>query len=111
MIFRRDLPVLVRVLAGLTILVAGCDEVEEIQEVAPRAVLSMVVGDVDRFRVDSYPGRARAVREVNLGFEVSGKLITLEADVGSSVEQGEVLATVDPAPFVARIRALEGERA
>jgi len=105
------LPAVVLTIAA-AFLVSACEE-ETAEKVEPviRPVVSMVVADVERFITDRYPGRARAVREVNIGFEVSGKIIKRPVDVGSTVKQGEVMATLDPGPYVARIRALEGERA
>lgn len=98
--------------AVVAVALVSCKE-EEVADSEPlvRPVLTMVVADVERIREDSYPGRARAVREVNVGFEVSGKIITRPVDVGSEVREGDVLATIDPEPYNARIRALQGERA
>ncbi len=93
-------------------LLSGCLEEEDSETTAQplRPVLSMVVGDVERFRTDSYPGRAKAVREVNVSFEVSGRMITRPVDVGTIVRAGDILGTLDPDPYMARIRAIEGER-
>jgi len=92
-------------------MLSACDQqTDDAPAPVVRPVISMVIGDVERMRTDSLPGRAKAVREINAGFEVPGRLITRPVDVGSVVRQGDVLATLDPAPFVARIRALEGER-
>ena len=108
-----DLPVGgVACVAVLAAVLSGCED-ETAQSAAPvvRPVLSMVVADVEQFRQDSYPGRARAVREVNVGFEVAGKLTTRPVDVGVQVREGDVLATLEPEPYLAQIRVLEGERA
>jgi RND family efflux transporter MFP subunit len=93
-------------------LVSACEE-ETAETIEPivRPVVSIVVADVERFITDRYPGRARAVREVNISFEVPGKIIKRPVDVGSEVKQGDVMATLDPGSYVAGIRALEGERA
>ena len=50
----------------------GCSE--PVQEEFIRPVRSMVVGDAAAFREDSFPGRAKAVQEVDLAFEVTGQL-------------------------------------
>lgn len=76
-----------------------------------RPVLSTVVADVETIREAVYPGRAQAVRELNIAFEVDGKILTRFADVGTIIEKGDVLATLDPEPYLARVRALEGQRA
>lgn len=99
-------------MAIVATLLSACWE-EEVSNAEPvvRPVLSIVVGDVERMRTDSYPGRAKAVREVNVSFEVSGRMVTRPVDVGGVVRSGDVLGTLDPDPYLARIRTLEGERA
>ena len=111
-VFRRVRLSAVVLTTATAFLVSACEE-ETAETIEPivRPVISIIVADVERFRTDRYPGRARAVREVNIGFEVSGKIIKRPVDVGSTVKQGDVMATLDPSPYVARIRALEGERA
>ncbi|MCG7587034.1 efflux RND transporter periplasmic adaptor subunit [Photobacterium sp. OFAV2-7] len=75
-----------------------------------RPVLSTVAADVESVLLSTYPGRAKARRELNVGFEVPGKLISRPVEVGSMVKTGDVLATLDPAPYLARVRTLEGQR-
>lgn len=91
---------------------AGCDEEEE-RTTGPivRPVLTTVVGDVEGIRLAIYPGRAIAAQELNIAFEVPGRMLARPVDVGTEVAAGSVLATLDPAPFQAQIRALEGQRA
>jgi RND family efflux transporter MFP subunit len=111
-VFRRVRLSAVVLTAATAFLVSACEE-ETAETIEPivRPVVSIVVADVERFITDRYPGRARAVREVNISFEVPGKIIKRPVDVGSEVKQGDVMATLDPGPYVAGIRALEGERA
>ena len=59
---------------------AGCEE-EAVPEIPVRPVISMMIGDVERFRNDTYPGRAKATQEVNVSFEVSGKMVERRVDV------------------------------
>jgi RND family efflux transporter MFP subunit len=111
-VFRRVRLSAVVLTTATAFLVSACEE-ETAETIEPivRPVVSIVVADVERFITDRYPGRARAVREVNISFEVPGKIIKRPVDVGSEVKQGDVMATLDPGPYVAGIRALEGERA
>jgi HlyD family secretion protein len=44
-------------------------------------------------------GTVNAVNEVAVGSEVSGTIATVRVDFNSRVRKGEVLATLDPAPF------------
>ena len=91
-------------------IVSACKEEEQTSAPTVRPVLSMVVADIEAVRLASYPGRAEAVREVNIAFEVPGKILARPVDVGTQVTAGEVLATIDPDPYAARVRALEGQR-
>ena len=103
----------ISILVAPLLFLAGCAE-EQQAETKPaviRPVISTVVADVDTIRLSTYPGRAKALKELNLGFEVSGKLLSRPAEVGLAVKTGDVLATLDADPFKARIRALEGQKA
>ena len=64
-----------------------------------RPVRVMIVGDTAIFGKGTIPGRAKATQEVNLSFRVSGPLIELPVDVGTVVEQDDVIARIDPKDF------------
>jgi RND family efflux transporter MFP subunit len=55
----------------------------------------------------SFPGTTRAVRRANLSFVVAGRLIERAVDLGDRVEQGTVLARLDPHPFLNEVRSAE----
>ena len=93
-------------LGWLVALGLGCTEVEP--EVFIRPVRSIVVGDVSAFNAGSYPGRAKALQEVDLGFEVSGQLIERPVDVGDLVQPGQLLARLDPRDYETRLAAAKG---
>ncbi len=88
---------------------AGC-ETEAPPEAPVRPVISMVVLDVEAFRKDTYPGRAKATQEVNLAFEVSGQLLEGLVAVGDTVKQEDVLARLDPRDFENVLIAATAER-
>ena len=46
-----------------------------------------------------YPGRAAATQEVNISFEVSGRLLDRQVDVGGRVKAGDILAVLDREKF------------
>ena len=95
--------------AALALGLAGCEE-EAAPEIPVRPVISMVVGDVERFRTDTYPGRAKATQEVNVSFEVSGKMVERRVDVGDEVKAGDVLAMLEPDRYEAEVKRLKAER-
>ena len=81
--------------AGLMLVACGEEKTEE----PVRTVRVMTVGGAERITNRSWPGRAKATQEVNLAFEVSGRLIERPVDVGDKVTAGDVLARLDPRDF------------
>ncbi|MCP4118507.1 MAG: efflux RND transporter periplasmic adaptor subunit [Desulfobacteraceae bacterium] len=57
----------------------------------------------------TFPGSAQATREVNLAFRVAGPLVTLNGDTGDKVNQGDVLARIDPRDFRVQVKALKAK--
>ncbi len=55
----------------------------------------------------SYPGEVQGVQNVNLAFEVSGRIIEMPIQEGAAVTEGQVLARLDPADFQAALNAAE----
>lgn len=93
-------------LGWLVALAPGCSEPEP--EIFIRPVRSIVVGDVGAFSSGSYPGQAKALQEVDLGFEVSGQLIERPVAVGDLVQPGQLLARLDPRDYEARLASAKG---
>ncbi len=93
-------------LGGIFALGLGCSEPEP--ETFIRPVRSIVVGDVGAFDSGSYPGQAKALQEVDLGFEVPGQLVERPVDVGQLVQPGQLLARLDPRDYEARLSAARG---
>jgi RND family efflux transporter MFP subunit len=57
-----------------------------------------------------YPGEVSAARSVELGFEVSGKIIELPVSDGLAVKQGALLGRLDDSDYVAARDAAEADR-
>lgn len=49
------------------------------------------------------------IREVDLGFRVGGRIMTVVVDEGDRVDQGEALATLDPEPLREEVAAAEAD--
>jgi len=71
-------------------------------EVARPAKLFTVVGP-DKSMMRSFPGEVQASDEANLAFRVSGKLIEFPANRGILVQQGDLLARLDPSDYQATV--------
>jgi RND family efflux transporter MFP subunit len=97
-------------IAASVLFLAGCEE-KAPPEKPIRPVISMVVGDVERMRTIVFPGRAKATQEVNVSFEVSGKMIERRVDVGGRVKAGDIVAVLKPDKFEARVKRAKAERA
>jgi RND family efflux transporter MFP subunit len=74
-----------------------------------RPVRTMRVGDEQALEGRWYPGRAQATQEVNVAFEVPGRLIERKVDVGDVVEEGWLLASLDPSDFRNDVNAAQAQ--
>ena len=80
------------------IVLPGCrDEPEAKEHVRP--VRAMRIADAEGFSRSGFTGRAKATQEVNIAFEVPGKLNERPVDVGNEVKIGQLLARLDPRDF------------
>jgi len=56
-------------------------------------------------------GSLSAVVSVDVGSQISGKILVLNADFNSPVRKGDLVAEIDPATYSAAVRQAEGELA
>jgi RND family efflux transporter MFP subunit len=83
------------------LLVSGCGkEKPEAKEII-RPVRVMTIGGGAAGDVREYPGSVRAAEEIQLSFEVPGRLIELNAREGERVTAGTLIGALDPADFEA----------
>lgn len=57
----------------------------------------------------SFPGKVKAVSEVNLAFRVSGPLVKINVKEGQFVKKGQVLAEMDARDYAIQFSATEAE--
>jgi RND family efflux transporter MFP subunit len=88
-------------LLGLVLLFAnGCSEEVVEQPAVARPVKLLLVGNgTGGAGAIEYPGKVEAAQNSEMAFEVSGKIIEFPVDEGQRVEQGTVLARLDPRDF------------
>lgn len=60
---------------------------------------------------ETVEGRLVPVRTVAIGAHVSGPVVQVAVEAGDRVEEGELLARIDPEPYQARVSAAEARRA
>ena len=73
---------------------------------APRPIASVIVDDRP-LPTHSVPGTITAKIEVTLGFQTLGRVTARHVDVGSVVQQGEVLARLDPDDLQGKVLAAQ----
>lgn len=96
---------------SFALIVAGCTEEPPPAKEIIRPVRAMKVADASQLKGRKFPGRAKAVQEVELSFRVSGPLITLPVKVGDTVKKGDVVARIDPRDFMVQVRNVEAQLA
>ena len=88
----------------------GCSE-EVVEKEIIRPVKVFKTGNtLSSLTGRSFPGRAAANEEVDLGFEVAGILIERPVDKGDEVKKGQLLARLDPRDFKNELAAARAER-
>ncbi len=91
----------VLIMAGVSFASFGADPV--IETVSPT--------QADLVRVVRISGKVTPREKVDLGFEVSGTIATVNRDVGQSVSRGQALASLNSGASAAEIRKSEAELA
>lgn len=90
-------PVVVALLVAC-LLATGCDEPPPPVEVV-RPIRAIRVVDAEALASRSFPCRAQPVQEVNIAFDVPGRLIERPVDVGTEVAAGDLLARLNSRDF------------
>jgi len=92
--------------AGLFL--AGCSE-EKPEPLPPRAVRTVVVDPKPLHLEGQGSGTIQARYVNNIGFLVSGRLLTRNVDIGDTVKEGQLLATIDPVDFESKLTSAQSE--
>ena len=92
-------------------LLTSCGEEEEVTEEVVRPVRAIKVADADRLHQSWFSGRAQATQQIDLSFRVSGQLIERPVDIGTEVDEGQVVARIDPSTFQADLDQIDANLA
>jgi RND family efflux transporter MFP subunit len=92
---RRHLAILVAI--SLVVILVGCRKKENV-EADIRPVRTITVAPGAGAELTTVTGEIRARYESDLGFRIDGKIIERPVDIGSTVNNGDVLARLDPQP-------------
>ncbi len=88
----------------------ACSETEPEREII-RPVRAVKVGDIGELQRRGFPGRAQATQEIDLAFRVGGPLISRPVNVGDRVQEGDLVAQIDPRDFEVNLRNVQAQLA
>ena len=91
-------------------LLPGCSREEPAPEPV-RPVLSIEIKPESEESLGRFAGSIQARYETHLGFRVPGRIANRNVDVGAEVEQGALLATLDPTDQQNQLRTAQGDLA
>jgi len=89
------------VLVATSILVTGCSKKEPEAKEIIRPVKMMTIGAGAGSGTREYPGSVRAAEEIQLSFEVAGRIVELNALEGQTMARGALVAALDPRDYEA----------
>ncbi len=83
----------------------ACGPEEAPQEALVRPIKILELGGKAADQVLEFPGTVKAGLSAELGFEAAGKIIELPVTEGQAVEEGALLARLDPRDFASKLDA------
>ena len=90
----------------MTLVVSGCGKEEKPEEVI-RSIKWMKVAETSAKQVRMISGTTKPVDQTALSFAVGGTVEKVAVKLGDQVKKGQVLAELDPQPFVLAVRDAE----
>ena len=84
--------------------IISCTKDQPEQKEIIRPIRSMIVGNAEQLSGRDFPGRAKAVHEVNLAFDVNGTLNKRPVNIGDTVTKGQLIASLDSRDFVSNVK-------
>jgi RND family efflux transporter MFP subunit len=95
-------------MAIIWVAVTACKEkIEIVEEV--RAIKTITVSELATGQIRKFSGIVMATDSADLSFEVSGKVETVDVDVGDPVRKGQLLAVLDKEPYRLDVDAAQAE--
>jgi membrane fusion protein, multidrug efflux system len=98
-------------MAALLLLAAGCSNKEAVQAAKPMAAAPVRVATVASRTMPvelQAIGNVEAISTVSIKAQISGQLLRVHFKEGDFVKKGQLLFTIDRAPFEAALRQAEG---
>ncbi len=95
----RKISTIIVIAAAISL--TGCRGDNSEKPKPPPLVKTVVIGDYRHVAMRTFPGIVSADKQVDLSFEVSGRLSELPVDEGSELKKGELIAALDPESYQA----------
>lgn len=95
-------------LVFISIAITACREKTEIVEEV-RSLKTITVSEPATVQIRKFSGIVHATDSSKLSFEVSGRVETVEVDIGDQVKQNQVLAVLDKEPYRLDVDAAKAE--
>lgn len=93
------------IFVSLLIILQSCSEETVVKtQQPPLVVQTFTAMKQQNNEVYEFPAVVSAVKNVELRFEVAGRLIATNLVKGKKVEKGQVLAQIDPAPYERKVK-------
>jgi len=100
----------VSVFLALTLpILAACEEKTEAPPPPTRAIKTMVVSERVGEQERKIAGVVEATTVTDLAFQVGGRVVELNVDIGDTLKAGDIVARIDPAPFEFALRTAKSE--
>ncbi|MEL0082420.1 MAG: efflux RND transporter periplasmic adaptor subunit [Gammaproteobacteria bacterium] len=98
-------------LVATTLLLASCSDDEAAAPLEPRAtpITTIDVSLTQIQVIEKATGYIETKAAPSTAAEVAGQVIRIEADIGARVQQGQLLATIDPTDYENQLRSRQGE--
>jgi len=96
-------PVLGTLVLACLVGIGGCSKEAPDAPAVVRPVKMLEIQAGPSGRLQEYPGFVRAVKSAEVGFEVPGRVIALEAKEGQEIDEGVVLAQLDDLDYRAEL--------
>ena len=88
-----------------SLILAACERAPVETPEVVRPVRIITISSLQGGDSVSYPGEIQGAQNVNIAFEVSGRIIEMPAQEGIEVNEGDVLARLDPADYQSSLDA------
>ena len=91
---------------------SGCSKEESVEPKAeiPKPVKTKLIGKTDDVLIREFPGKVEANKDVELNFQVSGRLIEFPVIKGQEIKKGALIARLDQTDFKLKVNEAKANR-